>query len=154
MFKLIYIRDKKDPNWEKYHDQLSDMCKELDDQELALMSRTGYNLVYEPGTDYITIPKNGLIVCGLIDDVLAGMMCLRFYKETSTTSCGLNNLYIDPKYRRLGLASKLVREAKLQAKIEKCDYLLLRVVEGNTEATKLYEKNGFKVTSHAMHCKV
>ena len=51
-----------------------------------------------------------------------------------------DHLYVDPAYQGQGIGSRLLRAAQ-----ERYDHLEGWVFEKNTEALKLYERNGFKV---------
>ncbi|MBD3189492.1 MAG: GNAT family N-acetyltransferase [Candidatus Heimdallarchaeota archaeon] len=63
------------------------------------------------------------------------------------------NLNVLPKFRRKGLASKLMNLAEEYAKKEGLDAIALHVVEFNTRARKLYEKLGYRlVATHNESC--
>ena len=52
-------------------------------------------------------------------------------------------LYVNKKYRRQGLAQRLLREAEVQARLSGVDEMLLLVDQNNAPALKLYKKMGY-----------
>lgn len=63
------------------------------------------------------------------------------------------NLNVLPKFRRKGLASKLMSLAEQYAKKKGLNTVALHVVEFNTKARKLYEKLGYRlVATHNESC--
>jgi ribosomal protein S18 acetylase RimI-like enzyme len=71
----------------------------------------------------------------------------------------VNSLYVEEKYRNLGIATKLFEEVikyyNENCQTNKwCDYLNLNVSSFNTSAIKLYEKLNFKFQSHNMGLKL
>ncbi|MDD3159808.1 MAG: GNAT family N-acetyltransferase [Candidatus ainarchaeum sp.] len=58
----------------------------------------------------------------------------------------LNAIYIDNKYRRKGLATKLINNGLKQSKKNGIKTIFLLVKEKNDIAKKVYEKNGFNYT--------
>tara|TARA_B110001452_G_scaffold243564_1_gene227076 strand:- start:6 stop:641 length:636 start_codon:yes stop_codon:yes gene_type:complete len=52
-------------------------------------------------------------------------------------------LFVEPKYRRQGVAQRLLREAETKARLWGFSELLLPVDPRNTKAIALYEKNGY-----------
>lgn len=154
MVKILRIWDAKDPNWQKYHDHLLEMFHELVRIDIDCTERTGFITNINADKVNLDPPKDGVIVCVFVDEVLAGIEILNFFFDNKLKYCGVDGIYIDPKFRHLGLGRKFIDEAKSQASIAKCDYLILQVVEGNSDAIKLYEKTGFNEHSRMMHCKL
>lgn len=56
----------------------------------------------------------------------------------------INYIYVDPKYRKQHIGSKLIQELISFADKEKCINITLEVNENNNVAIKFYEKNRFK----------
>lgn len=56
----------------------------------------------------------------------------------------INYIYVDPKYRKQHIGSKLIQELISFADQEKCVNITLEVNENNNVAVKFYEKNRFK----------
>lgn len=58
----------------------------------------------------------------------------------------ITNLAVDPKYRRRGLASRLIKEVYRAAMEKKLFRITLEVRASNREARLLYRKEGFRET--------
>ncbi len=58
--------------------------------------------------------------------------------------CHITNIAVSPKYRKMGIASKLIKEMFKLCKYHETSYILLEVRAGNIPAKNLYEKFGFK----------
>lgn len=56
----------------------------------------------------------------------------------------LNNIAVDPDFRRQGLAQKILNKMIQFAIEHKAAFITLEVNEHNDKAKKFYEKNGFK----------
>lgn len=65
----------------------------------------------------------------------------------SVDTCDLEDVLVDEKYRRLGVAEKLITHAIEYAKIKSKQKMFLEVRENNVPAIALYEKLGFKKIS-------
>jgi [ribosomal protein S18]-alanine N-acetyltransferase len=61
----------------------------------------------------------------------------------ATDEWEIENVVVAPEYRRLGIATKLIREILLQARTAGATSVLLEVRESNLAARRLYEKLGF-----------
>jgi len=62
----------------------------------------------------------------------------------------ITDIIVENKYQKRGIGSALLLEAKKWAENRKLDYLELNVLSENIGAISLYEKKGFKDTSHTM----
>jgi len=67
-----------------------------------------------------------------------------FYNSGVDNSLLINAMYVDEKYRRKGIANKLISLVREEAKSYGLDKLSLFVLADNTSAQKLYHSNGFK----------
>lgn len=56
----------------------------------------------------------------------------------------LSSVFVEPEFRGLGVAEKLLQSVKNYAR-EHVEQIMLSVVDGNIAAIKLYEKQGFKI---------
>ncbi|WBA55312.1 GNAT family N-acetyltransferase [Providencia sp. 21OH12SH02B-Prov] len=56
----------------------------------------------------------------------------------------LSSVFVEPEFRGLGIAEKLLQSVKNYA-IKHVEQIMLSVVDGNVAAIKLYEKQGFKI---------
>lgn len=81
-----------------------------------------------------------------IDSVLVGIIVL--VKETRIKTAHIANIsaiYVDPIYRRRGIAKTLIQAAINKANEEKIERIRLTVNKNNTPAIRLYETFGFKI---------
>ncbi|MGS0763761.1 GNAT family N-acetyltransferase [Syntrophomonas curvata] len=67
-----------------------------------------------------------------------------FYNSRVDNSFLINAMYVDEKYRRKGIASRLISTVREEAKSCGFDKLSLFVLSDNISAQKLYQYNGFK----------
>ncbi|MDV5224412.1 GNAT family N-acetyltransferase [Providencia rettgeri] len=56
----------------------------------------------------------------------------------------LSSVFVEPEFRGLGIAEKLLQSVKNHA-LKHVEQIMLSVVDGNTAAINLYEKHGFKI---------
>ncbi len=64
-------------------------------------------------------------------------------QEEPSTECYIFNLCVDRRYRRQGIARKLLAEAEGIARRRKCEEAFLHVDFGNDAAEKLYSSIGY-----------
>lgn len=65
--------------------------------------------------------------------------------------CGLiNNLVVEEDYRGLGIGTDILERVELVAKKYKCDMTMLWFLNGNKQAKKIYEDNGYSHISNMM----
>lgn len=57
----------------------------------------------------------------------------------------ISNLYVDEKYRNMGIATKLLKKAQNMAIEEGIKYIVSDYVEDNEISAKWHDKNGFSV---------
>lgn len=62
----------------------------------------------------------------------------------------LDGIYIEEKYRKQGIATKLINECKNWSKEIGATYFEIKVAKENINALKLYEQIGFKDFEHKM----
>lgn len=74
--------------------------------------------------------------------VIGGFVSLQ---HTNRKSANIRQLYVAPAFRRQGIASILLRECREIARTSGCQTIGLVVAEGNKEARRLYEKEGFSL---------
>ncbi len=72
-------------------------------------------------------------------EVLCGYMVIM----TLPPDCEILNIAVSKKFRRMGIAEKMIEFACVKAKKACCEQLMLEVRESNTPARNLYEKMGF-----------
>ena len=56
----------------------------------------------------------------------------------------LEAMFVDEKYRNIGIGTMLINNFKIWLKSNKVKYLEVKVCNGNKSAITLYNKNGFK----------
>lgn len=75
--------------------------------------------------------------------------CLKQYRYAY-----LMDMAVEPAYRGQGLGSRLIEQTKTWAREHQLAYLELGVLEENTAARKLYERQHFQTTMRTMRCKL
>ena len=70
-------------------------------------------------------------------------------KTTNYEALFVSSLVVDEKYRRQGIATKLLEEVELLARESEVDNVELTVNNWNANAFSLYEKRGFKALEEA-----
>lgn len=93
------------------------------------------------GRTFSTHKKNGhsIFLCALENGVVAGYISADAVLETAY----INNVAVDPLFRKRGTALSLIAALEERAKEKGCLELTLEVRSGNIPAKKLYEKCGF-----------
>lgn len=150
-YKFIYLYSETDIKWTLNKKRITKLVNDLDNEEIALAKRYGFDI--KGRQSEVHIPKNGLFLYVMIEQKIVGIMGIRFFDEDGRKSCGINNFYVDPKYRKQGLGTKLLKEAKILAKSKLCEDMYLNVLIGN-KAVKLYQDNDFVIMSQNMKCKL
>ena len=84
------------------------------------------------------------IYTAILDNRVAGLMVI--YQTFSSFECGkilfLNDLWVDPEFRKLGVGHALMTKIKEIAKERNCKRVDLQTDLTNAKARALYEKNG------------
>jgi len=82
---------------------------------------------------------------GWFDDGLKAYVSLQMpYSQKERNTADIFNLYVHPSYRRRGIAKMMVTYLiERSMKIPDLEKLYLSVMDGNTNAIKLYEELGF-----------
>ena len=57
----------------------------------------------------------------------------------------LSNLYVDEKYRKLGIASKMLLEVEKIARQNKVDTIISDYIDDNIKSSAWHNKNGFNI---------
>ena len=79
------------------------------------------------------------------EKVAVGCGAFKFYKEDVAE---IKRMYVDPKIRGKGIASKILTELESWAREEKYKSCILETGQKYPEAVALYKKNGFAVTEN------
>jgi len=64
------------------------------------------------------------------------------------------DLYVSPAYRKMGVGTELMNAIKEWAKKRKLDFVEIKVLVGNDNAIRLYEREGYSEIYHTMRCKL
>lgn len=73
-----------------------------------------------------------------------------FYSSGVDNSLLINTMYVDEKFRRQGIAKKLISMVREEARFLGFDKLSLFVLSDNIPAQKLYDSNGFTTVKDIM----
>lgn len=93
----------------------------------------------------IPILQEGLSALYKINDELVGFVILT--KRENSNEILIRTLFVAEKYRRQGIATKLMKFSMYNARIiHKDAYFSLHVMIHNEKALNLYKKLGFKIT--------
>ena len=87
--------------------------------------------------------KNAIVIYD--DQIAVGCGAFKFYKEDVAE---IKRMYVDPKIRGKGIASKILTELESWAREEKYKSCILETGQKYPEAVALYKKNGFAVTEN------
>jgi GNAT superfamily N-acetyltransferase len=90
-------------------------------------------------------PDVGRVLVAAQDGEAAGVAVLSFLwtLEHGGPAVWLDELYVEPRWRRRGIAQALVDEAARLARERGCIALDLEVEDGHHDATRLYTRLGF-----------
>lgn len=105
------------------------------------------------GAAYLTNYHSGFFVAYDEQNNIAGTIGLLEYNNRfnhfnyrSKPTCEVVKLYVEPQYRRLGLATKLVEEINRLARQQNIERLYLHTHPFLKGAKEMWQKNGFNVT--------
>jgi len=86
-------------------------------------------------------------VIATVDGEIAGFANLLFHRSTwsPTQYCYLEDLFVDPSFRRRGLGEKLIRAAYAEADAQGATRTYWVTQDGNAAARELYDKFAKKV---------
>jgi GNAT superfamily N-acetyltransferase len=111
---------------------------ERDEPDDAAVEAGVRRLLADPDTDYLLAGDPAVGVCGLR---------YRFSVWTGADDCCLEDLFVEPEARGLGLGRALVAAAFERARERGCVRMELDVNEANPTALALYESLGFESRS-------
>jgi [ribosomal protein S18]-alanine N-acetyltransferase len=87
--------------------------------------------------------KDTLCKVAVSEESVIGYLCADFRQHESH----ILNLAVHPDFRRRGVATRLLHEAREELKKIGCAFMDLKVRVSNTGAQKFYERFGFKTES-------
>jgi len=91
---------------------------------------------------------DNVVLVATVDRMTAGSVMFSEHGVTDPGDCGLNGMWVDPAFRRTGVAQALVHAVVAQARTAGKRRVILHVVADNTAARALYEREGFVATGH------
>lgn len=100
----------------------------------------------------INDPSSGLIVCALLENKLAGFSIIQYNLVFSTAT--IDQLFILPKYRNLGIGKKLYNLILENVKSKGIKELSMNVEFGNKSVIDFFEYNGFDKTMNTVNLKL
>ena len=130
MIREIRLDDKK--QWETLYRGYADFYKvEMNDKILS--------------TVWEWIHDNNHDVCGLVYEQDNKIIGIAHYRKMPSPLRGkyigfLDDLFVDPKYRRNGIGEKIIKEIKVISKRNNWNLVRWITREDNTKAKSLYEK--------------
>jgi len=80
----------------------------------------------------------------------AGSAMYSGYGIADPGECALYGMWVDPRFRRIGVGQALVQAVVARARAEGKRRVVLYVVAGNTGARLLYEREGFVATGRSV----
>ena len=121
-----------------------------------------YRVFYGKNSDIIMAKKflrdrivseESTIILARINDKCVGFVQLYpfFSSVNASRLLVLNDLFVDPTHRRMGVAQQLMKSAALLARETNCKGLILETTNDNTKAQSLYEKLGWTEESGVKH---
>ena len=81
--------------------------------------------------------KDGAGPIGMVSGVL---------DESQSSVAWLVAMWVDPEFRRRGVAGQLINEVIAWSAMQNCTTIRLFVTDGNVRADRTYEKHGFRRT--------
>lgn len=120
-----------------------DEAKKIADKQVKEILKDGFHtkdhLFY--GVDYI--------------DEFAGFAWLHMRQDDKGTKSAWGyNIYVEPKFRRQGIAKKVFDELMMKLKEDGVDQVSFHVYADNLSAIALYEQYGFETTNIVMRKKL
>ncbi len=89
--------------------------------------------------------KSRITYVALVNEIVVGFICVRIQKaKAGHFECWIDDIGVDKKFRRLGIAKRLLTESYAFGKRNKTKFFLLESGVRNTDVHRLFEKEGFK----------
>tara|TARA_Y100000310_G_C20099079_1_gene541850 strand:+ start:60 stop:506 length:447 start_codon:yes stop_codon:yes gene_type:complete len=100
------------------------------------------------------LKNNKIILFVILDNQIMGYIAGNIFENPWRKGGYIDDLYVYKKFRKKGMASKLIKEFLNQLKKRKINTCQLGVSKINKKAIKLYEKIGFKIVHYEMGIKL
>jgi GNAT superfamily N-acetyltransferase len=105
-----------------------------------IQHRDGEEYVFYAQFNKTDTIKNAIVIYN--EKIAVGCGAFKFYKENIAE---IKRIYVDPKMRGKGIASKILTELESWAKEENYKSCILETGQKYPEAIALYKKNGFAI---------
>ena len=95
-------------------------------------------------SDRIASEESNIILAKINDKCVGFVQLYPFFSSVNASRLlVLNDLFVDPNHRRMGVAKELMESATILARETKCKGLILETTNDNTNAQSLYTKLGW-----------
>lgn len=111
--------------------------------DIDIQERDGEDHVFFAQFNKTDNIKNAIVIYD--DQIAVGCGAFKFYKEDVAE---IKRMYVDPKTRGKGIASKILIELESWAREENYTSCILETGHKYPEAVALYKKNGFAITEN------
>lgn len=111
--------------------------------DIDIQERDGEDHVFFAQFNKTDNIKNAIVIYD--DQIAVGCGAFKFYKEDIAE---IKRMYVDPKTRGKGIASKILIELESWAREENYTSCILETGHKYPEAVALYKKNGFAITEN------
>ncbi len=101
----------------------------------------------------LSTPDNGVFVADYNGSAVGYVFC-DIITEGDGLTLYVDDLCVDPQYRKNGIGKSLLDHAAAYGKEKGCRYLMLNVWEFNESAVKFYENYGLKTRSRHMEMSI
>ena len=91
-----------------------------------------------------------VVLLARVGSTTAGSAMYSEYGVTDSGDCSLFGMWVDPAFRRTGVAQAVVHAVVAQARSAGRRRVILHVMGDNHAARSLYEREGFVVTGHSV----
>jgi ribosomal protein S18 acetylase RimI-like enzyme len=122
--------------------ELNDLKRVFELENRCFSQYNAYNLKQ---LKYLIKNANSSCLAEVFDDMIRGFIIILF--KNGSGVAGIETLNVDPIYRKMGIAKRLLRAAEEQMYLKAVSKIRLEVSTGNIPAINLYEKSGFRKTS-------
>ena len=96
--------------------------------------------------------RNDIILVAVVDNQIVGWIISHFYRwkwsDKPPLVCKIGNITILKKFKRKGIAMKLMRKVEKEAKKRNAKYIYLGVWTNNKPAYNLYKNMKYEKSSH------
>lgn len=88
--------------------------------------------------------KDNILLCYEEDEVIKGYIYLKVIDNDNQNGYLIDGLYVDTKYRNMGIATNLIERALEEIRDKNINFIDINVMADNIAAINLYKRFGFK----------